>query len=77
MIIIVKERRLKKMTLEQIIAKLLEINEDVCPCECNIPCPLYNPNNDEYYCDNGNCINGMTLLIEKIVKGEGKSIINP
>lgn len=59
------------MDIETILEKLLNpLLENGCPCELNIPCPYIDPNNEEVYCENGDCIQGMKTLLTKMIKGE-------
>lgn len=61
--------------IEKIIEQLwLEVDGDCVPCECGIECPLYDyDENEGTYCRSGQCVTGMALLIENIIKkGEQK-----
>lgn len=58
------------MELYKLIEKLME-PWDGCPCECNIPCPYYNPSLEDYYCKEGDCCKGMEKLIREIIKNNG------
>lgn len=55
------------MYLDEILAILMSIDADTCPCEEGIPCPLYQPCGD-CYCLDGNCLEGMSQLIKKVIK---------
>lgn len=57
------------MKLEEIIEKLMNIG-DCCPCECDLPCPFYEKDNPYVYCNNMDCVEGMTILIKKLCKEE-------
>lgn len=53
------------MTLEKILETLLDAI-DCCPCELNIPCPFFEPDNEDAYCTSGNCVKGLTKLVNNI-----------
>jgi len=55
--------------LENLLDRLMNLDEDTLPCESNIPCPCYTPNK-ETYCACGNCVEGMVILIKKYLKEE-------
>lgn len=59
------------MKLNELIHELIELGEDVCPCEVGIPCPYFDPDNNYLYCaDECDCLEGVELCIRTILKNE-------
>lgn len=59
------------MKLDEIITKLIELDEDTCPCEVGIPCSFFNPNNKISYCDTWcRCAVGVKRYIQGKLKSE-------
>ena len=55
------------MTLEDIVEKLMDLDEDTCPCEVGIPCPFDQPASHKY-CIEGNCAEAVASLIRSVVE---------
>lgn len=60
------------MYLDEIIEKLMNLDDQTNPCELDIPCPYYDPQQDGSYCYRGSCLDGMVRLIREMVKKEGR-----
>lgn len=59
--------KIKETELSHILETLMYSNyEDTTPCEAGLHCPFYDKNNSYAYCDNGNCIEGMTKLVKEL-----------
>ncbi len=54
--------------LHDVIERLMNLDEQTCPCEANIPCPYYDPSLKDAYCISGSCLDGMVKQIRKMVK---------
>lgn len=59
------------MYLDEIIEKLMNLDEQTNPCELGIPCPYYNPQPNGFYCYRGSCLDGMIKTIRDTVRKEG------
>lgn len=55
------------MKLENLLDKIIGTT---IPCEINIPCPFYEPENENNYCSVNDCAKGMEILIKTIIKNE-------
>ena len=56
-----------KMKLENLLDKIMGTT---IPCEINIPCPFYEPENENNYCSVNDCAKGMEILIKTIIKNK-------
>lgn len=59
------------MYLDEIIEKLMDLDEHTGPCELGIPCPYYNSQTNGTYC-RGSCLDGMVRTIRDTVRKEGR-----
>lgn len=60
------------MYLDEIIEKLMDLDEQTVPCECGIPCHYYNPQANGSYCYRGSCLEGMVRTIRDTVRKESR-----
>ena len=59
------------MYLDDFLEKLMNLDEQTCPCEVGIPCKYYNKELvTTPHCITGSCLDGMVAEARKIVKGE-------
>lgn len=56
------------MKFDDFLQALMDMEEGTCPCESNIPCPFFEPKNEDAYCTNHCCVKGMEVLAKKILK---------
>lgn len=55
------------MALEDILEKIMNLDENTCPCEIGIPCPFNQPTGYSH-CATGDCVGGMASLIRSVVE---------
>ena len=58
------------MYLDDFLEKLMNLDEQTCPCEVGIPCKYYDKELKTAHCIRGSCLDGMVAEARKIVKGE-------
>jgi len=58
------------MYLDDFLEKLMNLDEQTCPCEVGIPCKYYDKELTTAHCITGSCLDGMVAEARKIVKGE-------
>lgn len=60
------------MYLDEIIEKLMDLDDQTVPCELGIPCPYYDPQRNGSYCYRGSCLDGLVKIIRDMVRKEGR-----
>lgn len=60
------------MYLDDFLEKLMNLDEQTCPCEVGIPCKYYNKELITAYCICGSCLDGMVATAREIIKKETK-----
>ena len=53
------------MELRELVEEIVNMGEDICPCEIGIPCPYYNRIGNEY-CQVNDCYQGLVEVIKQI-----------
>lgn len=57
--------------LDDVIEKLMNLDDQTCPCEVGIPCPYRDETLEGEYCYRGSCLDGMVKQVRKMVKEGG------
>ena len=53
------------MYLDDVIEKLMNLDDQTCPCEAGIPCPYRDETLKDAYCYRGSCLDGMVKQVRK------------
>ena len=59
------------MSLENLIEKLMNLDDQTCPCEAGIPCPYRDETLKDAYCSSYSCPEGIAKQVRKMVKEGG------